>query len=256
MTTPPTDDERWSVAAARGALYEFCVRGLAFPSADHEAAIRRRLVPLLRSVEPADDELARRLGVALDLAEATAWDELGEAHSHLFTAVESQDCPPYETSYSTRDVFRQTDVMADVAGFYRAHGVEVGGVERERPDHVAAELDFMSFMARKEAFALAHLGADEVAECARTQDLFLTDHLGCWAPSFGSRAAAVAEHPFHAAVGALVHHWVLADMAARGVEPAEVLDDPLPPPEPDDGECGPTGGPCPVPAATTIEGKE
>lgn len=256
MTTQPADDRRWGVAVARGALYEFCVRGLAFPSPDHEAAIRGRLVPLLRSVELADDELARRLRVALDLAEATAWDELGEPHSHLFTAVESQDCPPYETSYSTRDVFRQTDVMADVAGFYRAHGLEVGGVERERPDHVAAELEFVAFMARKEAFALAHLGEDEVAECRRTQDLFLRDHLGCWGPAFGTRAAVVAEHPFHAAVGALVHHWLVTDMAERGVEPAENLDEPLPPPEPDDGECGPEGGPCPAPALALLEGKE
>jgi TorA maturation chaperone TorD len=156
----------------------------------------------------------------------------------VFTHIEPEDCPPYESAYGFVDVFRQTDVMADVAGFYRAHGLVVGGTERERPDNVVTELEFMSFMARKEAVALDQLGADEVDECRRTQASFLRDHLGCWGPDFGRRVSLLTDHPLLRASGALLARWIEADLAAFGVEPAERRHEPAPRPLPDDGTCG------------------
>lgn len=227
-----------ATAAARSILYELCVRALAWPTQAH----LDRLVELsetLAGVESDVDEVNTSLAQLLAVvASGYDVDELRRSHAALFTQIDSQDCPPYETAFNAGDVFRQTAVMADVAGFYRAHGLRVGGTERERPDHIQVELEFMAFMSRKEAWALEHLGPEEIAECRRTQAGFLRDHLGCWGPAFGRRAAVLATHPLHKAAGHLVSAWLLADMAFAEVVPESRYDEPLPLPDPETGECG------------------
>ncbi|HZJ07816.1 MAG TPA: molecular chaperone TorD family protein [Nocardioidaceae bacterium] len=224
-------------AAARGVVYGLLARSFAYPSPEHLDVLRDRIRFVVRELVTSDAvldgllaEVARGLKASLD--------ELRDAHALLFTHIEPVDYPPYESAYCSADIFRQADTMADVAAFYLAHGLQVGGVERERPDHVATELDFMGLMAVKEAYALEHLGSEQVDECRRTQDHFLRDHLGCWAPGLGQRLATLAQHPFHRALGALLAHWLEADMANLGVEPVVMLDEPIPPTEIDDGACG------------------
>lgn len=232
-----TIDPRWEEATARSAVYSFLARSLALPTDPQRRVLADAVVPLVEQIDTGDEELNRLIAEAVH-RQREAGPELRRAHQGVFTHIESQDCPPYETAYDHRDVFRQSSVMADVAGFYRAHGLKTGGVERERPDHIGTELEFMAFMARKEAYALDHLGPDEVAECQRTQAHFLADHLGRWASSFGLRMAGVASHPAFAAAGRLLAAWIEADMAAWGVTPSERLNEPQPPEPPDDGTCG------------------
>lgn len=228
---------QWAEATARSAVYSFLSRSLALPTDTQREVILGAVLPLVEQIETGDAHLDELLATAVH-EQRVAADDLRRAHQGVFTHIESQDCPPYETAYDQREVFRQSAIMADVSGFYRAHGVKIGGAERERPDHIGAELEFMAFMARKEAYALDNLGPDEVAECERTQAHFLRDHLGRWAPSFGRRMAEVAEHPAFVAMGRLLAAWVEADMAAWGVTPSDRLDEPQPMEPPDDGLCG------------------
>lgn len=252
--------QQWAEATARSAVYSFLSRSLALPTDAQRAVILEAVLPLVEQIETGDEELDGLLAAAVG-AQRAAGGDLRRGHQAVFTHIESQDCPPYETAYDHRDVFRQTAVMADVSGFYLAHGVKIGGVERERPDHIGAELEFMAFMARKEAYALDNLGPEEVSECERTQAHFLRDHLGRWAPSFGRRMSEVAGHPAFVAVGKLLVAWVEADMAAWGVSPAEQLDEPQPMEPPDDGLCGIEVGTDdslsePVPVPVTIGERE
>lgn len=230
-------DAEVAAAAGRHAGYAFLSAALSYPGEESRRRVSEHVVPVLAALRCEDPELQARIDAA-----RAAWDrplgELRRAHGLLFTHIEPEDCPPYESAYASSDIFRQAHVMADVAGFYRAHGLRVGGRERERPDHITTELEFMAFMAAKEEHALAHLGADEVAECRRTQDHFLRDHLGTWAPSFARRVALVAEDPLHVAAARMLESWLLADLDAAGVEPVRVLDEPQPRPEPDDDACG------------------
>jgi DMSO reductase family type II enzyme chaperone len=233
-TSPQSDIDH---AVARGGVYALLAGSFAYPTPEGRDGLRRTVVPVVAATGTDDAALDLLLAQALAVQDV-ADRELAAAHGRQFTHIESQDCPPYETAYGSRDIFRQSQVMADVAGFYRAHGLRTGGDERERPDHIATELEFMGFMARKEAMALDRLGPDEVDECRRTQAHFLEGHLAGWAPSLGRRMQAAAVHPFFEAMGGLLAHWVDWDGAGFGVEPDTVLDDPSPLPPPDDGSCG------------------
>lgn len=233
-------------AAGRAVLYTLCAHGLALPTRSRWERILRELVPAalaLDAPEPLPDLIQ-----ALAAAAPGSSDDLTPAHLRLFPPIASQDAPGYETAYRGDDLFRQVGLLADIAGFYRAHGLTAGGAERERPDHIVVELEFCALLSRKELYALGHLGPEEVEVCQSTRSAFLRDHLGCWGPGFGRRVAAVADHPFYRALGDLTAAWIEADLAASGVVAAEQADRPLPQDPPEEMGCGP----CPLPGTDRL----
>jgi TorA maturation chaperone TorD len=95
----------------------------------------------------------------------------------------------YETELGMPNEYRQSQEMADISGFYRAFGFQVGGEQRERPDHLATELEFLYVLSLKEAFA-AEQGIDEHVEvCVEARRAFLRDHLGRWIGLFAQSAS-------------------------------------------------------------------
>lgn len=242
--TTSTDPE---AALARSSVYAFLGQGLAYPTSERRSLVLERMAPVLRTLGPDEPAVARTLTACLDHLPHTDPGALVRAHQRLFTIIESRDCPTYETAYRGRDVFRQAHLMADVTGCYLAHGLRVGGHERERPDHITVELEFMSFLTAQQAYALERLTDTEVGSALHTQRLFLSQHLGTWGPGFGRRVQITAEHPFYGALGTLLAVWLEIEMQDLGIEPVEEADRPLPPPPPEDGMCGvPTSEAWPV----------
>jgi TorA maturation chaperone TorD len=97
-------------------------------------------------------------------------------------------------------------------------------------DHIAAELEFMSVLALKEAYALSEGNADGVAVTRAAQVAFLTDHLGRWTEAFAGSLRRATPLPYYAAAAGLLAAWVLAEVAALGALPTrlEALADPGP----------------------------
>ncbi len=106
--------------------------------------------------------------------------------------------------------------MADVAGFYKAFGVEVdpSGV---RADHIAAELEFMNLLAVKESVALQQEGEGEHAHvCRDASRTFLRDHLGRWVRNLAEKLGDEAADPFYAEAGVFLSLWVAYDADRLG----------------------------------------
>lgn len=217
----------WQSVIAEGLVYGYLSRLLAFPDAERWTELRGVQGQLVGSIEPADEGLHERLTEVLEAVAATDLGEARRAHQLLFPLVESQDCPAYETAYRSRDIWVQTDLMADAAGFYGAHGVRVGMPRPERPDHIVVELEFMGLLARKEAAALEQVTEDQAAICRETGDAFLRDHLGCWGIDFGRRVEHLATAPYLAAAGRLLATWLEVELAVREVVPADRFGEPI-----------------------------
>jgi nitrate reductase assembly molybdenum cofactor insertion protein NarJ len=124
--------------------------------------------------------------VRLDLPVVGDLSELQAAHRHTFGMAGSL-C--YETEYGLPHEYRQSQEMADIAGFYRAFGFNLGGEVRERPDHIAVELEFMHTLALKEAYALEKGTPEQVGICQLAQAKFLEDHLGHWIELYAQAVA-------------------------------------------------------------------
>jgi putative dimethyl sulfoxide reductase chaperone len=125
-------------------------------------------------------------------------------------------CAPYEGSYA-RDPFRQVREMSDVAGFYAAFGAAAAGPDADRPDHVACELEFLSFVALR-GMAAREAGRDEDADtCADAEDAFMRDHLGRWLGAFCERVAHTTTSPLYSALGRLGAAFADEECERRGV---------------------------------------
>jgi len=124
-------------------------------------------------------EIVAETGFALAFPAVAALSltDLQLGYLHAFGAAGSM-C--YETEYGLPHEFRQSQELADIAGFYAAFGFANGGAVRERPDHLAVELEFMQALALKEAHALLNDLQEYVEMCADAQVKFLAEHLGAW----------------------------------------------------------------------------
>jgi DMSO reductase family type II enzyme chaperone len=111
---------------------------------------------------------------------------LQAAYRHTFGLTGSL-C--YETEYGLPHEFRQSQELADICGFYRAFGLNVGGSLRERPDHLAVELEFMYVLALKEAYAASNDVVEHVEVCVEAARKFLGEHLGRWINLFAHSLA-------------------------------------------------------------------
>lgn len=211
-------------AAARSAIYASLSVLLA---ADESAveAVRSQLPALGGSREAGG--AVRRAANALSATLGThSGTDLVRRRSALLPPVESRDLPAYESAYCGADIFRQAQQMADVSGCYRAHGLATGGSRRERPDHIAVELEFMACLTAKEADAALHLGPDQVQQCREAQALFLSEHLGRWSPIFAGRLAERgADGPYQGVAGVL-GAWIAAELQEGHVTAPTIADTP------------------------------
>jgi putative dimethyl sulfoxide reductase chaperone len=205
-------------AIRRAQVYGFLVDALLYP---HENWTEdARLV----------ERIVRSLGwltVQLKLP-AIYLADLQAAHRHTFGLAGSL-C--YETEYGLPHEYRQSQEMADIAGFYRAFGFNLGGaaqgnaargsaaqgsVVRERPDHIAVELEFMHLLALKEAHALEIGIPEQVEICQDAQAKFLSDHLARWIELFAQAVAHNAPDTLYAPLARFAADFVQADADRLG----------------------------------------
>jgi TorA maturation chaperone TorD len=148
----------------------------------------------------------RQLDLApLWTAEPLSLKALRAEYDRVFGLVLSRECPPYETEYdSSSEPFYRAQQLADIAGFYRAFGLQTAQAAPERPDHLALELEFMAYLLWKERMAWTtadEQAAERARVCVEAQRSFFRDHLAWWVPSFAAGMRRKAEQGFYFAVG-------------------------------------------------------
>ena len=193
----------------RSQLYRFLADAYLYPTEDWT-----RDVPLLEPILSALDLPDRLLGLR-PIGQA----ELQAEHRHAFSLTGSL-C--YETEYGLPHEFRQSQEMADIAGFYRAFGFDVGGVIRERPDHLSAELEFMHTLTLKEALSQESGQADHREVCIDAERKFLRDHLARWIGWFKKRLDQAEVDGPYAALAGLTVLFVESEAERLGAQPEPV----------------------------------
>jgi TorA maturation chaperone TorD len=154
-------------------------------------------------------------------SECVNWQllDLQSEHRRVFSNVITLDCPPYETLFGNDHVFGQSHVMGDIAGFYKAFGVELSRDIHERLDHLSVELEFMHFLAYKESYARCHDGADKTQIVVDAQKKFVKEHIGRWVPLFARMLAKKADSGLFRIVADLSSDWMDFEATYLGVNP-------------------------------------
>jgi hypothetical protein len=109
--------------------------------------------------------------------------------------------------------------MGDIAGYYKAFGLELAEVVHERLDHISVELEFLHFLAYKESYALCHDGEDKLQIVVDAEKKFVRDHIGRWAPLFADMASKKAQRGFFHLLCELCKAYLKFECAYLGVKP-------------------------------------
>lgn len=152
-------------------------------------------------------------------AECVNWQigDLQTEHRRVFTNVITLDCPPYETLFGNDHVFAQSHVMGDIAGFYKAFGVELSKDVHERLDHLSVELEFMHFLTYKESYSRCHDGMDKTDIVVDAQKKFLRNHIGRWVPLFCRMLSKKSDTGLFKLIADSMSEWMDFEVAFLGV---------------------------------------
>jgi putative dimethyl sulfoxide reductase chaperone len=132
--------------------------------------------------------------------------------------------PPYEGAWGEApQLAGKAALLADVAGFYAAFGLVPGEAQPDVEDHIAAECEFMSALALKEAYALAESDDEGATITLAAQSRFVGDHLGRWSGTFADALKDASPLPYYGALADLLSAWMKAEIERLGAAPSVVL---------------------------------
>ncbi|MFQ5478975.1 MAG: molecular chaperone TorD family protein [Candidatus Binatia bacterium] len=195
--TPTIEDissEAEKHAAARSTLYKHLAAWLRFPWEEFHVSARAG------ELEPAARECLALLPYGVDGAEAFLtglaevepdYDEFQSAYVGLFDV--GAGGPPCALYGGVWGGDRQK-VMEEALRFYRFFGLTISSQERDLPDQLCTELEFLHFLTFKELEALRDGG--DVGSLRRASRDFLLRHPGRWLPKALKKLEGLDPPPF------------------------------------------------------------
>jgi len=182
-----------ALAAARSEVYRWLSLWVRYPDETvrqqlRAPALRTQLLDACQVIDEVDGTDLRRLARQV-VGPVRSRDSaaLEPAYIQTFGHISRGRLSLYETEYGEGQALRGVHELGDLAGFYRAFGLEVGRRIGERVDHVTVECAFMHVLCYKEAYAMVHHGTEQRVVCREAQARFLREHLGAWLPSVARR---------------------------------------------------------------------
>lgn len=106
----------------------------------------------------------------------------------------SPPCPLYENFYRIGELTRR-DILEEILLFYEHFDIALSEDEKDYPDHLVAELEFMAFLSQKEADSIS-CGKDP-APFRLVQSDFLERRLNKWAYRLDKRIQERIREPFY-----------------------------------------------------------
>ena len=123
---------------------------------------------------------------------ALSQDEFGADYIGSFDI--NPACPLYESEYRTDELSRR-DILEELLRFYEHFDIKLSDQEKDYPDHLAVELEFMAFLAQKEAGALEQ--GKNPDPYRRAQMDFLERHLSKWVHQLDESIQKKVNEPFY-----------------------------------------------------------
>lgn len=243
--------QKSDLARARSAAYGLIALGFQYPDRETVATLAdsRRWERWPDVLHEVDGHLQTSLQLVHDAVRACsdysddAHRELQERYDSLFGHAVRGRCPVYEMEYGRHEIIRQASDLADLAGFYRAFGLEIASGANGRPDHITAECEFMSALCSKEAHAYAQGDKKNADICLDAERAFLRDHLARWLPALAHRVQAADADGLFSALARFADALVKAECGHFDIHPGPSTLE-LKPPDPvldTQISCGSTG---------------
>lgn len=117
--------------------------------------------------------------------------------------------PLYESAYTREDMCAR-DMYEDILRFYEHFDIKLNDKEKDFPDHIAAELEFMAFLTKKEADALER-GKDANPYQLAQMD-FLERHLSKWVDKLDAKIQKRVKEGFYKRASVFMNGFIDAHL--------------------------------------------
>lgn len=140
-------------------------------------------------------------------------DSLAVEYTRLFLGP-GHHIAPYESVQLKRGsgILWGVETSA-VRRIYRDAGFEMAETETEIPDHLCVELDFLSLLAKQEAWAWTDQDSERTTKLLQFQHSFISKHLGKWVSVFCNKVKDKAEFDFYPAFAELLRGFLFGEKA-------------------------------------------
>jgi TorA maturation chaperone TorD len=202
-------------------VYQALALGFTYPTSAVLEQLKVRWAELLNASLPWPDGVRQAFTGAANLVQAADGEVLERDHIRLFGPAGR--CSLHETAYGDAGrLLGKATQLADISGFYLAFGLQPTPTDTHPEDHITLELEFMSVLALKEAYALAEGWVEHLEVTREAQVKFVQDHLGTWIDAMVEQLRTCDLHPFYAALGEAVQCLARADVARLHVTPVAI----------------------------------
>ncbi|MAE95638.1 MAG: hypothetical protein CL910_13350 [Deltaproteobacteria bacterium] len=202
-------------AAARSLVYSVFVQIFQYPDGEQNQVIRSgalagQLREALLAVDPKVEEEANWAA----LQDAGDEDDLPVEFTRLFdVAAGSPPCPLFGGMYFGN----RMKTMEEALRFYNFFGLTLSQDPNELPDHLTTQLEFLHFLAFREAQAL-EAGTDP-EPWQRAERDFVARHPGRWVPELRKCLEREEPMPFFRELVARLSAFLAAEASAIGHVP-------------------------------------
>ncbi len=127
-------------------------------------------------------------------------EDLMIEYARLFVGPYSLVAAPYGSVYLDEGGRIMGDSTMDVINWYEREGLMRSGDCKDVPDHIAIELEFMSFLMRKEMNAVADSDTRSAENYASKRRNFAVALLGSWIPEFCEKIRTGTDNEYYKAI--------------------------------------------------------
>ena len=99
-----------------------------------------------------------------------------------------------------------TEITEELLRFYEHFQVKLSDKERDYPDHLVVELEFVAYLAKKEADAGKR--GNDPAPYRRAQVDFLERHLDKWVPKLDEKIQKRIKQPFYQGASSFLREFL------------------------------------------------
>ncbi len=205
------------LGTARAVVYRFLARCFSYPDSGLLEFFDSTVVE-----EFLESGVYLGLGTAEKIARISGWleeytsrqaalQELEKEYTRLFINAHPRVVvPPYSSVYLNRDRQVWGLSTAEAVRMYEAAGLGIATDFHDIPDHIAAELEFASYLIEEQQKAS---GDDSTPDCnlASVERKFLKEHLFKWAHVFLSRLAESSKLTFYTEIANIAMEFIACE---------------------------------------------
>lgn len=143
--------------------------------------------------------------------------QLAVEYASLFLNVGQHHIAPYESIYTGEDRLVMQRARDEVLALYRGEGLTRDTKVNEPEDHIATEIEFMSYLCQKTMPSIEKGDWKTSLRYLEKQDEFLEKHLLAWIPTFCKELAQTAGSGFYRGIAQLTDDFVRSDREMLGM---------------------------------------